>query len=344
MRDYSFGNFISELRMRKGLSQFQLGSLVGVSDKAVSKWENGITKPSINNMEKLSRIFNITMDELLACEYDTFNKKGKDLFAMKRTIMNKVMQRAEELYGKNMPLRIRNRIKTEEMLMVNEEKILWLGFLGELHTRFLENGAYFDLRGARTGESFIGWLLGGTNANPLPPHYYCPQCKRVEFVSGIKCGIDLPDKMCNCGHVYNKDGFGLDEIFMHPFDSGVDIYVSNNATELVRGCVKEYFAEYGDIREIKILTSPEMDHDTASYLSSMRFALLPKGMENRFKDQVVEMDFHQYIHETGDLSIMTVIESKEETLSFSAMKDIEITKEVIEGYYKYSLEHGIFKE
>lgn len=41
MRDYSFGNFISALRERCGLSQYQLGALVGVSDKAVSKWENG---------------------------------------------------------------------------------------------------------------------------------------------------------------------------------------------------------------------------------------------------------------------------------------------------------------
>ena len=41
MRDYSFGNYISTLRERMGLSQYQLGVLVGVSDKAVSKWENG---------------------------------------------------------------------------------------------------------------------------------------------------------------------------------------------------------------------------------------------------------------------------------------------------------------
>lgn len=39
MKDYSFGNFLSELRERSGLSQYQLGSLVGVSNKAVSKWE-----------------------------------------------------------------------------------------------------------------------------------------------------------------------------------------------------------------------------------------------------------------------------------------------------------------
>ena len=43
MRDYSFGNFLHELRTRRGLTQYQLGALVGVSDKAVSKWENGVS-------------------------------------------------------------------------------------------------------------------------------------------------------------------------------------------------------------------------------------------------------------------------------------------------------------
>ena len=49
MKDYSFGNFLSELRERSGLSQYQLGSLVGVSNKAVSKWEK--TFDSMKNPE-----------------------------------------------------------------------------------------------------------------------------------------------------------------------------------------------------------------------------------------------------------------------------------------------------
>ena len=42
MRDYRFGNFLHELRVRRGLSQFQLGMLVGVSNKAVSAWHTGM--------------------------------------------------------------------------------------------------------------------------------------------------------------------------------------------------------------------------------------------------------------------------------------------------------------
>lgn len=66
MRDYSFGNFISALRQRKGLSQYQLGVLVGVSDKAVSKWENGESEPSIDKLIKLSKYFGVNIDESMS--------------------------------------------------------------------------------------------------------------------------------------------------------------------------------------------------------------------------------------------------------------------------------------
>ena len=39
MNDYGFGNFIRDMRTKRGLSQFQLGRLIGVSDKGVSKWD-----------------------------------------------------------------------------------------------------------------------------------------------------------------------------------------------------------------------------------------------------------------------------------------------------------------
>lgn len=56
------------------------------------------------------------------------------------------------------------------------------------------------------GASFIAWLLGGTNVNPLPAHYYCPVCKNIEFVKDANNGIDLPDKKCSCGEEYKRDG------------------------------------------------------------------------------------------------------------------------------------------
>ena len=67
MKDYSFGNYICALRMGLGLSQFQLGNLVGVSDKAVSKWENGDARPRLATCYRLAEVLGVNINELLSC-------------------------------------------------------------------------------------------------------------------------------------------------------------------------------------------------------------------------------------------------------------------------------------
>ena len=134
MRDYSFGNFISALRVRRGLSQYQLGALVGVSDKAVSKWENGVSKPRMNTIVKLAEVLDIGTDELLACKYDTFNHKRKDLFAMDEKIISKAELKMKELYGEQLPISISNRFKTEELMLKNQMMLRWTGVLEEKYT------------------------------------------------------------------------------------------------------------------------------------------------------------------------------------------------------------------
>ena len=65
MNDYRFGNKIYELRKKKHLTQEDLAILLDISDKAVSKWENGTSKPTIENLKKLSDIFDVSLDDLI---------------------------------------------------------------------------------------------------------------------------------------------------------------------------------------------------------------------------------------------------------------------------------------
>jgi len=53
------------LRNRKKLSQEKLAELVGISRQAISKWENDLSYPDIENLIKLSEVFSISVDELL---------------------------------------------------------------------------------------------------------------------------------------------------------------------------------------------------------------------------------------------------------------------------------------
>jgi len=64
--DFSkMAQFISELRKEKKLTQKELAEQLGVTDKAVSKWERGLSCPDISLLSKLSHILGVTTSELL---------------------------------------------------------------------------------------------------------------------------------------------------------------------------------------------------------------------------------------------------------------------------------------
>lgn len=68
MNDYMFGNFLYQLRTEKGLSQSQLGEMLGVTNKAVSKWENGTAKPSTKLLPQMAIILGVSVEEIFACK------------------------------------------------------------------------------------------------------------------------------------------------------------------------------------------------------------------------------------------------------------------------------------
>ncbi|MDE6213756.1 MAG: helix-turn-helix domain-containing protein [Lachnospiraceae bacterium] len=68
MDNIKFGKFIRETRKEKGLTQKQLADLIHVSDKAVSKWENGVGFPDIKLLEPLSECLGVSLLELMQSE------------------------------------------------------------------------------------------------------------------------------------------------------------------------------------------------------------------------------------------------------------------------------------
>lgn len=67
--DYNkIGNFIATERKEKKLTQAKLAEKIFVSEKTVSKWENGKGIPDTNLLPKLCEIFNISLNELLSGE------------------------------------------------------------------------------------------------------------------------------------------------------------------------------------------------------------------------------------------------------------------------------------
>ena len=68
MDSRSVGICIAKLRKQNKMTQAELGEMLGVSDKAVSKWESGQGYPDIRYMPMLAEIFGVTIDHLMVGE------------------------------------------------------------------------------------------------------------------------------------------------------------------------------------------------------------------------------------------------------------------------------------
>ena len=92
MNNYHFGNYICDLREKKGLSQSQLGEKLGVSNKAVSKWENGGAYPSSELMLPLAKELGVSIEELYTALSNSKKEKNAlrkflDILVSKSTII-----------------------------------------------------------------------------------------------------------------------------------------------------------------------------------------------------------------------------------------------------------------
>ncbi len=269
MRDYSFGNFLHELRERRGLSQYQLGMLVGVSNKAVSKWENGTAKPQSRILYKLSDVLGVTVDELLACKYrsaESGNEKG--VFAMKNQLWKKTFQATRNRYGEFIPLEIMNLFLTEQAEMQGTDMIVYLDMLATLALEAKKQNEHIRVKGG-TGASFVAFMLGATQVNPLKPHYYCPGCHAVIFDNSADDGWDLPSKQCSCGRAMIPDGHNIPfETYRHVVhrNTSFEVSISPSFFEKAKSIIKHYF------KDCKLMLIERQDNSIVTFTVSAESA------------------------------------------------------------------------
>ena len=61
----TLGTIIAELRKQRGMTQLELAEKMGVTDKAVSKWERDLSCPDINSIPNLAEILGVSVEELM---------------------------------------------------------------------------------------------------------------------------------------------------------------------------------------------------------------------------------------------------------------------------------------
>ena len=85
MTQQTLGGRIAALRKEKGMTQLELAQQMGVTDKAVSKWERDLACPDIQTLPRLAQLFGITVDELMqgaAPGQGQLPKEGPSLFPL----------------------------------------------------------------------------------------------------------------------------------------------------------------------------------------------------------------------------------------------------------------------
>ncbi len=107
-----FGQFVSQLRKEQGLTQRELAERLSVSDKAVSKWERGLSLPDISLLLPLAELLGVSAPELLKGErlpeHSTFSKED----------VERMMRETLRLSGEEAQTRAENRKQRQKSFLL----------------------------------------------------------------------------------------------------------------------------------------------------------------------------------------------------------------------------------
>ena len=156
------GKFISSKRKEKNITQSELAEKLYITDRAISKWENGICLPDASTMPMLCEILDITINDLFSGEVVDMKNNEKKL--------------EENLLEMT-------RLKEEKDRQLLRQEI-YIGFisviilLGGISIAALINMSDIS-RGIIIGISFILFLIGMINAlriEQIAGYYECSNC------------------------------------------------------------------------------------------------------------------------------------------------------------------------
>ena len=152
-------------------------------------------------------------------------------------------ERLYTVYGRNPSAQVLGRFKEERILLPRK---LYEDFLliSELRWAAEEVGTDVSV-GGNLGASFIAWLYGCTDVNPLPPHTLCRKCKRSIF-SYEGDGWDLPALEC-CGEPLYWNGHEIPVESLRPWienpDHQLDIRLAPSFAQQAVEAIREHYRE-----------------------------------------------------------------------------------------------------
>lgn len=173
------------------------------------------------------------------------------------------------IYGEKPPVECWSRLAAEEAALQRTEAMQAIMVLKKISLEAMIHNSVMTVAGA-INSSYAAWLYGVTQVNPLRPHYYCAQCGRVEFVSDVADGFDLPHKTCLCGNTYQRDGHDLpfeDYACVARMGNSVDIHVSESFKPIAVSVIKNHYQDLSAILPIQV-------HNNDGSLASEKYVVV----------------------------------------------------------------------
>lgn len=194
MDQIKIGQFISQMRKEKGLTQRQLADELLISDRTVSKWETGKGMPDVSLMMPLCEILGINVNELLSGEKlsdEEYRQKAEEnivnILGEKKTNIKRLLTSGTIFIvsgiaaGLNCAAIAFGNLNGKAAIMLAVSAVI-TALLGVAFGSTVDRKAgYFECTECHTIFTPSGktYLKGSLTVTPFSAHFDCPHCKKT---------------------------------------------------------------------------------------------------------------------------------------------------------------------
>ena len=194
MDQIKIGQFISQMRKEKGLTQRQLADELLISDRTVSKWETGKGMPDVSLMMPLCEILGINVNELLSGEKlsdEEYRQKAEEnivnILGEKKTNIKRLLTSGTIFIvsgiaaGLNLAAIASGNLNGKAAIMLAVSAVI-TALLGVAFGSTVDRKAgYFECTECHTIFTPSGktYLKGSLTVTPFSAHFDCPHCKKT---------------------------------------------------------------------------------------------------------------------------------------------------------------------
>lgn len=297
MDQIRIGEFIKELRIKKGLTQTELGEILGVSYKAVSKWERGINMPDVSLFRPLCDILGIDIDELMNAnlkEKKKSMKKGLALIITLLIIIGTVLifvLNKKSSTGYNILVKKTN----DSLKVVKSFKDYNIWYLNTNNVTISYNNVTYDFISAIENnkidlEDLKTYLIksnldrkylndGGTIVF-IDKDYSIIMCKTLEHNNDIYVGPSNTYEVLEdnyCGHMFKNDCKFRRTYYVEA------IYPDDNEY-YINATIKEF---QGDIKTVRIPISSHIEENKTYEFTFVTYKKFEDNLVNIFENSIL---------------------------------------------------------